>query len=142
VRLTSSNAPEVLFGSDVVVDALDNIHDRFILEKITKHLGIPFIHSAIAGFEGWMMPIFSDDLELKFLYAGKETEKRNAEAPEAIFGVPALTSSIIGSLQSMEVLKVILTRGKILRNIMAHIDLEKGQLNEFVFENPDSFESS
>jgi hypothetical protein len=41
----------------------------------------------------------------------------------------------------MEVLKIILKRGKIFRNSMAHVDLEKGQLNEFVFENRNSFES-
>ena len=142
VRLQSSNASEVLFGSDVVVDALDNIHDRFTLEKITKKLGIPLVHGALAGFEGWMMTIFPDDLGLKHLYKGEEAKKRNIKAPEAILGVPALTPSIIGTLQAMEVLKIILKRGKIFRNIMAHVDLEKGQLNEFVFENPNSVESS
>ena len=141
MRLKPSNAPKMLFGSDVIVDALDNIHDRFTLEKITKKLGIPLVHGALAGFEGWMMTIFPDDLGLKHLYTGKEAKKRNAEAPEAILGVPALTPSIIGSLQAMEVLKIILKRGKLFRNIMAHVDLEKGQLNEFVFENPNSFES-
>ena len=54
------------------------------------------------------MTIFPDDLGLKFLYAGKEAKKRNAEAPEAILGVPALTPSIIVSLQAMEVVKIIL----------------------------------
>jgi molybdopterin/thiamine biosynthesis adenylyltransferase len=142
LRLTSSNGPEILFGSDVVVDALDNIPDRFTLEKITKKLGIPLIHGALAGFEGWMMTIFPDDSGLKLLYKGEETKKSNAQAPEAILGIPALTPSIIGTLQAMEVLKIILKRGKIFRNSMAHVDLEKGQLNEFVFENRNSFESS
>ena len=142
VRLKSSNAPEVLFGSDVVVDALDNIHDRFTLEKITKKLGIPLVHGALADFEGWMMTIFPDDSGLKRLYKGEEAKKSNAKAPEAILVVPALIPSIIGTLQAMEVLKIILKRGKIFRNIMAHVDLEKGQLNEFVFENRHSLESS
>ena len=142
VRLKSSNAPEVLFGSDVVVDALDNIHDRFTLEKITKKLGIPLVHGALADFEGWMMTIFPDDSGLKRLYKGEEAKKSNAKAPEAILVVPALIPSIIGTLQAMEVLKIILKRGKIFRNIMAHVDLEKGQLNEFVFENRNSLESS
>ena len=88
------------------------------------------------------MSIFPDDLGLKHLYTGKKTKKRDAEAPEAILGIPAITPSIIGSLQAMEVLKIILKRGNIFRNIMAHVDLEKGQLNEFVFENRNSFESS
>jgi molybdopterin/thiamine biosynthesis adenylyltransferase len=133
IRLTSSNALEILFGSDVVVDALDNIHDRFTLEKITKQLGVPLVHGALAGFEGWMMTIFPDDPGLKRIYGDGEAKENNAKSPEAILGIPALIPSIIGTLQAMEVLKIILKRGKIFRNSMAHVDLEKGQLNEFAF---------
>jgi molybdopterin/thiamine biosynthesis adenylyltransferase len=133
IRLTSSNALEILFGSDVVVDALDNIHDRFTLEKITKKLGVPLVHGALAGFEGWMMTIFPDDPGLKRIYGDGEAKENNAKSPEAILGIPALIPSIIGTLQAMEVLKIILKRGKIFRNSMAHVDLEKGQLNEFAF---------
>ena len=89
-----------------------------------------------------MMTIFPDDSGLKRLYKGEEAKKSNAKAPEAILGIPALTPSIIGILQAMEVLKIILKQGKIFRNSMAYVDLEKGKLNEFVFENRNSFESS
>jgi len=37
----------------------------------------------------------------------------------------------------MEVLKIILKRGKIFRNMMVYIDLEAGELNEFFFKNYD-----
>jgi molybdopterin/thiamine biosynthesis adenylyltransferase len=141
VRLDSSNAPEVLFGSDVVVDALDNIPDRFVLERTTKKLGVPLVHGALAGFEGWMMTIFPDDPGLKRIYRSEEAKEKDAKAPEAILGVPSLTPCIIATLQAMEVLKIILKRGKIFRNIMAHVDLERGQLNEFFFEKRNSLES-
>ncbi|TET93501.1 MAG: HesA/MoeB/ThiF family protein, partial [Desulfobacteraceae bacterium] len=141
VRLDSSNAPEVLFGSDVVVDALDNIPDRFVLERTTKKLGVPLVHGALAGFEGWMMTIFPDDPGLKRLYRSEEAKEKDAKASEAILGVPSLTPCIIATLQAMEVLKIILKRGKIFRNIMAHVDLERGQLNEFFFEKRNSLES-
>jgi molybdopterin/thiamine biosynthesis adenylyltransferase len=89
-----------------------------------------------------MMTIFPDDPGLKRLYRSEEAKEKNGKAPEAILGVPSLTPCIIATLQAMEVLKIILKRGKIFRNIMAHVDLEKGQLNEFVFENRHSLESS
>jgi len=133
-RLDSSNAPEILGGLDVVVDALDSIPDRFVLERATKKLGIPLVHGALAGLEGWIMTIFPDDPGLKRVYGGAEGKGNDAESPEAILGVPALTSSIVANLQAMEVLKIILKRGRIFRNIMAHVDLERGQLNEFIFE--------
>jgi molybdopterin/thiamine biosynthesis adenylyltransferase len=139
--LDSSNAPEILVGLDVVVDGLDNIPGRFVLERTTKKLGIPLVHGAVAGFEGWIMTIFPDDPGLKCLYGSEEGRKNDTKSAEAILGVPALTPSIIATLQAMEVLKIILKRGKIFRHSMVHVDLERGQLNEFAFENRDSLES-
>jgi molybdopterin/thiamine biosynthesis adenylyltransferase len=141
VRLDSLNAPEILAGSDVVVDALDNIPDRFVLERTTKKLGVPLVHGALAGFEGWMMTIFPNEPGLEWVYGCGEGKKNNVKSPEAILGVPALTPSIIATLQAMEVLKIILKRGKIFRCTMLHVDLERGQLNEFAFENRNSSES-
>ncbi len=134
VSLDSSNAPEILAGSDVVVDGLDNVPGRFVLERTTKKLGIPLVHGAVAGFEGWIMTIFPDDPGLKCLYGSEEGRKNDTKSAEAILGVPALTPSIIATLQAMEVLKIILKRGKIFRHSMVHVDLERGQLNEFAFE--------
>lgn len=138
VRVDSSNILEILAGSNVVVDALDNVPDRFVLEKAAKRLGIPLVHGALAGFEGQLMTIFPDDPGLKNLYGSGGVRENEAKSPEAILGVPALTPSIIATLQAMEVLKIILRRGKIFRNIMVHVDLESGELNQFVFENHDS----
>jgi len=87
------------------------------------------------------MTIFPDDPGLKRIYRSEEAKEKDAKAPEAILGVPSLTPCIIATLQAMEVLKIILKRGKIFRNIMAHVDLERGQLNEFFFEKRNSLES-
>ncbi|UCF72650.1 MAG: HesA/MoeB/ThiF family protein [Deltaproteobacteria bacterium] len=135
------NAPEILVGSDVVVDALDNIPDRLVLESTTKQLGVPLVHGALAGFEGWMMTIFPDDEGLKCLYGDGEVKGNDAKSPEAILGVPALTPSMFAALQAMEVLKIILKRGKIFRHTIVHLDLETGQLNEFVCEKRNSLKS-
>jgi len=140
MRLDSRNAPKILVGSDVVVDALDNIPDRFVLERAAKELGIPLVHGALAGFEGWMMTIFPDDAGLRRLYGREEVRGDDAKTPEAILGVPALTPSVVAALQAMEVLKIVLKRGKIFRRIMVHVDLERGQLNEIVSEDGNSSE--
>lgn len=134
VKLDSSNAPEILTGSNVVVDALDNVQDRFLLERTTKKLGIPLVHGALAGFEGQVMTIFPDDPGLKHLYRNEGAGGDKSKRPESILGVPTLTPSLIATLEAMEVLKVILKREKIFRNIMVHVDLETGQINRFTFE--------
>lgn len=130
-RLEPSNATEILRGSDVVVDALDNVPDRFVLERAIKQLGIPLVHGALAGFEGWVTTIFPDDPGLMRLYGGKQVKGNDVRRPEAILGVPALAPSIIASLQAMEVIKIILNRGRLFRNLMVHVDMEGGKIEEF-----------
>lgn len=134
VKLDSSNATEILAGSDVVVDALDNVPDRFVLENTAKKLAIPLVHGALAGFEGRVMTIFPNDPGLKQLYGTKGSSGDKSKSPESILGVPTFTPSLIATLQAMEVLKIILHRGKIYRNRMVHVDLETGEINEFCFD--------
>ena len=137
VKTDSTNIPEIINDSDVVVDALDNIPDRFVLEKASKNMGIPMVHGALAGFEGQIMTVFPEDKGLKLLYENERVEQNNTKTPEAILGIPAMTPSVVATFQAMEVLKIILKRGKIFRNMMVYIDLETGELNEFFFKNYD-----
>jgi molybdopterin/thiamine biosynthesis adenylyltransferase len=46
------NGRELLCGTTVVVDALDNIVTRLDLAGICRELGIPLVHGAIAGWYG------------------------------------------------------------------------------------------
>ena len=133
VRLNTSNAEEILAGSDVVVDALDNVPDRFLIEKSVKKLRIPLVHGALAGFEGQLMTIFPDDPGLKQIYENKAVKGDTSKSAESVLGVPVIMPSLIGTLQAMEVLKIILNRGKIFRNAMVYVDMETGQLNEYKF---------
>ena len=133
VKLDSSNAPEILTGSNVVVDALDNVQDRFLLERTTKKLGIPLVHGALAGFEGQLMTIFPDDPGLKQIYGKKVVKGDNSKSAESVLGVPVIMPSLISTLQAMEVLKIILNRGRLFRNAMVFVDMETGQLNEYKF---------
>lgn len=132
-KINSSNVCEILRYCHIVVDALDNIPDRLILEKGAKSMKIPIIHGALAGFEGRIMTIFPGDSGLENLYGSGDTPFIPAETPEAVLGVPAVTPSIIASFQVMEVIKIILNRGRVLRNMMIHLDLEEGTMEEFFF---------
>ncbi|MBN2516555.1 MAG: ThiF family adenylyltransferase [Deltaproteobacteria bacterium] len=132
-KINSSNVCEILCDSHVVVDALDTIPDRFILEAGAKGMEIPIVHGALAGFEGRVMTIYPGDSGLELLYGDGDAPFNAVETPEAVLGVPAVTPSIIASFQVMEVIKILLDRGRVLRNMMIHIDLEAGRLEEFFF---------
>ena len=140
-RVETATVRTILDGSDVVVDALDNIPDRMMLGEAAKTLGIPLVHGAIAGFEGQLMTVFPEDIGLQQLYGDVKAEKNDPQRPEALLGVPTLTPAIVASFQAMEVVKIILNRGRLLRNRMVHFDLERGELNQLLFEDPDSTHS-
>jgi molybdopterin/thiamine biosynthesis adenylyltransferase len=138
IKLDASNAEGILAGTDVIVDAMDNVPDRFLLEGAAKKLEIPLVHGTLAGFEGWIMTIFPDDPGLKNIYGAEEEKRVDRESPQAVLGVPGVTPFLIAAFQVMEVLKILLGRGNIFRDRMIHVDLERGCLNEFFFRVPDS----
>jgi len=133
VKISGSNAADLLSGSHVVADALDNVVDRFVLQAAARELRIPMVHGALAGFEGQVMTIYPEDPGLELLYGEPRPPAKPWKTPEAVLGVPTLTPAFIATLQATEVLKVILCRGRPFRKMMLHVDLEFGRLNEFSF---------
>jgi molybdopterin/thiamine biosynthesis adenylyltransferase len=132
MRLTADVIDGVLAGCDVVVDGLDNAPDRLLLQEAAGRLGIPMVHGALAGFEGRVMTVFPGDAGVKQLY-GEAASEGDPDRPEALMGVPAVTAALIGTFQAMEVLKILLKRGSVFRNVMAYCDLENGRLELFRF---------
>lgn len=134
IRMDAANAKEILAGVDVIVDALDNVPDRFTIQDTARSLKIPLVHGAVAGFEGQLMTIFPEDTGLALLYGTGDGERHPEKSPEALLGVPAVTPSLVATLQAMEVIKVLLNRGRPFRNVMVHVDLETGEMNRFSFD--------
>ncbi len=139
-KIDADNVDRILTGAEVIVDALDTAPDRLVLQAAARRLGVPLVHGALAGFEGRIMTVFPGDPGLEQLYDATEAEEADPERPEALLGVPAVTASMIATFQAMEVLKILLHRGKIFRHVMAHIDLENGRFEEFRFGDDRSAE--
>jgi molybdopterin/thiamine biosynthesis adenylyltransferase len=132
VRLDAGNARSLLAGATVVLDALDNAPDRFIVEAAASALGVPLVHAAVAGFEGRLMTIFPGDAGLRLLYpAGAPAP--DPGRPEAVLGVPAPTPAILATLQAMEAVKLVTGCGVPVRNAMLQLDLAAGTLERFAF---------
>lgn len=134
IRLTMENASDILAEADVAVDALDNVPARKILADACKKAGIPMVHAAIAGFEGQVMTIFPQDTGLDMIY-GDHGEPPSADtAPEAVMGVPSISPAILAALEAMEAVKILLGRGRSLKNRMLYVDLENAGFQEFSFD--------
>jgi molybdopterin-synthase adenylyltransferase len=134
VAINKDNAGEILKGVAVIADALDNIPDRLLLQEQAAKLKIPLVHAAVAGFEGQIATIYPDDFTLNPIYGKPGAKDLKSDSAESVLGVPALTPAFIGSLQVMEILKILLNRGNTFRKQMLYADLETGDFHQLSLE--------
>lgn len=123
LEATPENLPRLLEGADVVVDGLDRLPSRLMLQEAAQALGIPMVHDAIAGYLGQVMTIFPGDPGLRALYGDGPLPERGIEAQQ---GCPAGTPMMVAGLQIQEVVKLLLGRGEPLRRRLLFIDAESG----------------
>ncbi len=124
VFINSDNVKKIIEGAEVVVDALDNLPSRFVLQKACRDLKIPLVHGAIAGFNGQLTTIFPEDKGLELIYgSNKDLPEHGSEAE---LGAPTVTPALIASLEAQEVVKILLKRGKLFRNRLLYLDIEEG----------------
>lgn len=116
--LTEENCRELIMGHHVVVDALDNMTTRIILEKHCEVLDLPMIHGAIAGWYGQVSTILPGDRTLEKIYP--EGENKGAEVE---LGNPSFTPALVASLQVAEVVKLLFHKGDLLQRKLLTIDL-------------------
>ncbi|SKC51690.1 HesA/MoeB/ThiF family protein [Maledivibacter halophilus] len=117
-KITEVNAEKILSGHDLVIDAIDKIETRFLLQSTASKLNIPMIHGAIAGWYGQVATIFPGDNTLEKIYP-----TRDAKGLESELGNPSFTPALVASIEVAEALKVLLNRGDLLRNKLLYIDL-------------------
>lgn len=126
VFINSNNVEKIIEGAEVLVDALDNLPSRFVLQKACRVLKIPLVHGAIAGFNGQLTTIFPEDKGLELIYGSNKNLPEHGS--EVTLGAPTVTPAIIASLEAQEVIKILLKRGKLFRNRLLYLDIEEGTI--------------
>lgn len=115
--LNESNVESILSGHNVIVDALDNIPSRFVLQRGCSILQLPLVHGAIAGWYGQVSTIYPNDNTLNKIYRNDISNGLEKE-----LGNPSFTPALIGSIQVSEVVKILINRGDLLRNKLLFIN--------------------
>lgn len=99
--LTIDNVAQLLKGIDVVVDGLDNLQSRFIVNEVCVGLRIPYVYGAVYGMEGFLTTIVPGEGPcLRCIYP-------SATAATETFPVLGTAPGVIGSLEAAEALKLI-----------------------------------
>lgn len=117
--LTAENAAEILAGHHLVLDALDSIPHRLMLQRICRELQIPLIHGAVEGWFGQVTTVLPGDDSLSRLYHGS-TE---TSAPECSSGTLAFAPALVAALQAGEAVKLLLDRDPALRGKVLFADI-------------------
>ncbi len=118
---TEQNCTELTTGIDCLVDGLDTIQDRFLLEKICGKRQIPLVSAAIGGTAGQITTIFPGSTRLSTIYG--TAGKSSGCGSEGTTGTLACTAVTIAALECMEVLKIATGRKTELRNNLLFLDL-------------------
>lgn len=107
VKLTRTNAPDLLNGYDLVIDGSDNFNTRYAVSDACRQLDIPVVYGSILGFEG-QLAVFGHQGG-KTLRALFPSPPPPGNAPNcAENGVLATLPGIIGLLMAQEALKLLM----------------------------------
>jgi len=129
--IAEHNAEALVSGCHGIVDAMDNLATRYILNRTAFRLNIPFFHGAVRGLEGRAMTVIPGKSAcLQCL--------RRGPVPEEKFPVLGVTPAIIGCIQAAEVIKYIIHVGELLTNRLLTFDGLSLKFTEFTVErNPE-----
>ena len=116
VFLDEKNAGELLKEHDVIIDALDNIKTRLLIEKTAGTLGIPLVHGAVEQWSAQVCTVFPGDFTLSMLYSAN----REFEKPSVLSFTPAFCAT----LEVSEAVKVLLNKENVLRRKLLVADLK------------------
>jgi len=124
------NVSQLVDGYDLIVDAMDNLPTRYILNKEAIERNMPFFHGAVSGLEGRAMTVLPGKSAcLRCGYKGP--------VPREKFPVIGVAPAIIGAIQATEVIKYIVGMGDLLTNRLLRYDGMSMRFTEFkVARNP------
>ncbi|HET7463660.1 MAG TPA: molybdopterin-synthase adenylyltransferase MoeB [Longimicrobium sp.] len=109
-RLTALNALEILEPYDVVVDGTDNFPTRYLVNDACVMLGKPNVYGSIFRFEG-QLSVFWAERGPCYRCLFREPPPAGLVPSCAEGGVLGVLPGIIGSLQALEVIKLIVNAG-------------------------------
>jgi adenylyltransferase/sulfurtransferase len=129
--MDETNLYQLTEGCDVIVDALDNIKTRYLLNKAAIDHNVPFVHGAIYGLEGRAMTIIPGKSAcLGCVYKGIP--------PRARFPVLGVTPAVIGCIEATEVIKYLTGIGELLIDrILIYDGLNMKFMEVNIKRNPD-----
>ena len=132
-RLTATNAKLLIQQYDIVVDCTDNFTSRYLLDETCQMLNKPLVYGSIEEFSG-QVSVFhhKKGISYKMLYPDQPSPELMNGQPLGVFGA---IPGVIGSLQAVEVIKIITGTGTVLSGKLLLYDALKASFRTITFSN-------
>ena len=116
LEVAEENAADLVAGADVVLDCLDNMRTRFILNRACHQKKVPLIHAGVNGVVGEVTTIIPGETPCLECLFPPHLEKKGK------FPIFGATAGLIASLQCLEAIKLLSGVGKLLNGRMLYVD--------------------
>ncbi len=120
-NVNASNVERLLTGVDCVVDGLDNMVTRYLVNRICVKTKTPYVFGAAIGIEGNLSVFAPPDTGcLECLLPNLSDDDMQTCNTRGVLGA---TTGVIGSLQAMETIKLLTGMGSTLKGKLLVCDL-------------------
>lgn len=133
IRVDASNVEELAQGVSIIVDCLDNIHSRFVLNEFSVRTGTPIMHAGIDAWSAQLTLIAPPETPcIRCLFGAA----RDTDEPKPVLGAMA---GVVGAIQALETLKF-LVGAPSLKNQLLHINGFETEFLKFDIQKNDQCE--
>jgi molybdopterin-synthase adenylyltransferase len=113
--IDESNIDRLVQGCDIIVDAMDNLETRFLINAAGIRHGIPLVHGAVYGLEGRAMTVLPGETAcLGCLYHGVPPKRK--------FPVLGTVPGVIACIEASEAIKYLTNIGELLTDKLLIFD--------------------
>ncbi len=118
--------------SDALVDCLDNFHTRYILNEFALKENIPLVHAGVESYYGQLTTIIPSKTPcIKCLFPNMPDKKEE-------FPIIGPLCGVLGSLEAMEVIKLLTGIGDTLAGKLLIVDLKSMLFETINFNRNDN----
>ena len=137
-EMTGQNVGELAAGADILLDCLDNVPSRLVLNGLSVSARLPLVHAGVRGLGGqlsFLRPPATACLACFMQDSSVEDPAALQSGPPPILGAVA---GAMGCLQALEALKFLTGIGERAENRIVFLDGETMKFEEVeIVKNPD-----
>ena len=104
-RITEDSVDGIARGCDLIVDAMDNVPTRHLLNRAAVAQIIPFVHGAVRGFFGQATTVIPGKGPCLRCFFPEST-------PREVFPIVGAACGVIGSIEVAETIKLLTGKGE------------------------------